>query len=117
MNYSEPRLLPVNELVTADPDLLREAVFKALSSLGYERRTGICKRLLSDLKQAGLRLRQTLLMLGASASTAAELTAPEIAALIRYVRLTEPTIMKAVSESLVELLTATQPGAESGWAA
>ncbi|HXU40259.1 MAG TPA: hypothetical protein VN937_28135 [Blastocatellia bacterium] len=117
MSYGEPPKLPVSELDIADPDLLREAVFKVFSSLGNEDSAVMRKRLLSDLKRAGLRLRPTLLMLGASASTAEELTAPEIAALIRYVRLTEPGVMKAISGSLGELLGATEPIAQSSWAA
>lgn len=114
--YHEPRALMVDELVTADPDILRDAVFKALSSLADARRADIRKRLLNELKRAGLRLRQTLLMLGVSASTADELTPPEIAALLRYVRLTEPGIMNAILPSVGELLTGAEPAAQSSLA-
>jgi hypothetical protein len=93
-------------LVAVEPDCLRDAVCAALSSLPEDQRSGIRNRLLTELKKAGLRVRESLLMLGVSALTADELTAPEIAALIRYVRLARPVLLMAVAEPLRELLSA-----------
>jgi hypothetical protein len=105
------------EIVAAEPDYIRDAVCAALSSLPEDQRSKIRRRLLNDLRKAGLRVRESLLMLGASARTADELTAPEIAALIRYVRLTRPKIMQALAQTLRELLTIGSHGARIGKAA
>lgn len=98
------------ELVDVEPDSLSEAVRAALSSLPEDQRSSVRSRLLTELKKAGLRVRESLLLLGVSARTTDELTAPEIAALIRYVRLTKPNLMKAVAEPLSELLAAANRG-------
>ena len=60
---------------------------------------------------------QCLFLLGVAAVTAEELTAPEIAALIRYVHLTEPDAMMAVAAPLRELLTGTNRVKATGMAA
>jgi len=98
------------EFVAAEPDYIRDTICAALSSLPLNQRASIRKRLLADLKKAGVKIRESLLMLGASAKTADELTAPEIASLIRYVRLTKPNVMGAVAEPLEELLALTNRG-------
>ena len=95
---------PGVEFVSADPDHLRESVGKALSSLSADERTVVRNKLLDELKKAGLRVRQCLLMLGVAATTADELTPPEVASLIRYVRLSEPKVLMAVTGPLSELL-------------
>ena len=93
------------EFDSVEPDYLRDQVCRALSSISESERSDYRSKLLAELRKAGLRLRQTLLMLGVSARTADDLTAPEIAALIRYVRLTEPKTLSAVAEPLTELLS------------
>ena len=92
------------ELVNADPDYLRDSVCKALLSLPMHERSKASTKILSGLRRAGLRVRERLLMLGSSASTAEELTAPEIAALIRYVRLNEPNALQSIATPLMEIL-------------
>jgi hypothetical protein len=109
-----PKLTPINrtgssihresEFRDAEPDYLRDAVRNALLYLSERERSDVRSRLLAELESAGLRVRQCLLMLGASAMTAEELTAPEIAVLIRYVRLTEPRAFIAITTLLGELL-------------
>ena len=92
------------ELVNADPDYLRDSVRKAFLSLSMHERSKAATDVLYGLRKAGLRVRECLLMLGASASTAEELTASEIAALIRYVRLNEPKALQSIATLLMELL-------------
>ena len=70
-------------------------------------RPGEIRNAFAELEKAGLNVPQCLFLLGAAALTAEELTAPEIAALIRYVHLTEPQAMMAVAAPLRELLTGT----------
>jgi hypothetical protein len=105
------------EVVTAEPDYIRDAVCAALSSLPPEQRSSVVNRLLKELKTAGVRVRESLLLLGASARTTDELTAPELAALIRYIRLTKPMVMTAVAEPLRELLSMANRDAHTGKAA
>ena len=94
--------------LAAEPDALRDAVCKALSSITIDQRSEFRAKLLAGLRNAGLKVRSCLLMLGVSAGTAADLTAPEIASLIRYVRLTEPKALSAVTELLIELLSSSE---------
>src|SRR6185295_11674059 len=94
-----PSIHPITKLV-ADAEDLRNYVFKALSTLAEDERSVVHHCLLAQLEKAGLNVPQCLFLLGAAALTAEELTAPEIAALIRYVHLTEPEAMMAVAAPL-----------------
>jgi|SRR5215471_14015272 len=104
INLSEPLIQSETELINADPDSLGDSVVRALRSLSFIERTNACRRVLDCLSNTGFGVRESLLKLGASARTAEELTAPEIAALIRYVRLTQPNALRAVAPLLTELL-------------
>src|SRR5262245_51788694 len=101
---SETSIQSESELVNADPDYLRDSVRSALLSLPLRERSKAATTVLYGLRRAGLRVREALLMLGASANSAEELTAPEIAALIRYVRLNEPKALQSIATLLMELL-------------
>lgn len=118
---NRPRTRPVLDVLepaAAEPNVLRDTVVRALLSIPELERSVVRERLLGELKKAGLKVRQCLLMLGVAAATAEELTAPEIAALIRYVRLAEPRVMMAIAAPLTELLTTADLGAKlSGRAA
>ena len=94
------------DLATAGPDLLRDSVRQALSALCEEERLAAQSSLLTALKRAGFNVAQHLLLLGIPATTAAQLTAPEIATVIRYIRINEPGAMSALSPVLSEILTA-----------
>ncbi|MFY9608837.1 MAG: hypothetical protein WAU45_09515 [Blastocatellia bacterium] len=94
------------DLATAEPDRLGNSVRNAFSQLSEEERPNVVYRLLTALKKAGVNIGQHLLLLGIPARTAEELTAPEIATLIRYVRINEPRAMAASVPVLNELLTA-----------
>jgi hypothetical protein len=102
------------ELAAAEPDMLRDSVQKGLSELSEEDRPRVYDRLVTALNKAGVNLGQLLLVLGIPARTAAELTAPEIATLVRYVRLNEPAAMVALATVLSEFVTT---NAEAGRAA
>jgi hypothetical protein len=106
---TDSRLVIRPELQPAalEPDALRDAVRQALLSLPQAERSSIRDRLLSDLRKAGIDVTQCLFMLGAAASTVNELTPPEIAALIRYVRIIKPNVIKTLARGLGELLATT----------
>jgi hypothetical protein len=107
----------VTDLTAADPDYLRETVVRSLSSLTFEQRSLACEQLLADLEKAGLNIRQAVLMLGLLARKVEELTAPEIGTLIRYARLTEPKVMRAMAAPLTKLLGGNAPAKASHLAA
>jgi len=65
---SEKIIQSESELVNADPDHLRDFVRNALLSLPIGERSKASTRVLDALRRAGLRVRECLLMLGASAS-------------------------------------------------
>ena len=96
---------PALESLAAQPDALRDAVYKALSSRSIDERAAFRQQLLAQMRDAGLRVRPCLFLLGASAATAEELTVPEIASLVRYVAFVEPNVMTAVAVTLGELFT------------
>lgn len=96
---------PALDLATAEPDVLCNSVREALSQLSGEERPAVHDRLLTALKKAAVHIGQHLLLLGIPARTAEELTAPEIATLIRYVRINEPRAMAALAPALSDLLT------------
>ncbi|HWC77060.1 MAG TPA: hypothetical protein VG778_06350 [Blastocatellia bacterium] len=95
----------VFDLATAEPDLVREWVTESLSRLDEEERLGIAERLVRVLANAGMRLGECLFLLGVPARTPGDLTAPGIAALMRYVRINEPKAMAAAAPVLSEVLT------------
>jgi hypothetical protein len=92
------------DLETAEPDLVRTSVSEALSHLADGERQLVTDNLLTLLNNAGVRIGQCLLLLGIPARTADELTAPEIGALIRYVRINEPKAMAIISPVLSEIV-------------
>ncbi len=105
MGISDQRSQQGVELAAAEPDMLRDSVQRGLSQLSEEDRPHVYARLLTTLNKAGVNLGQLLLVLGIPARTPAELTAPEIATLVRYVRLNEPTAMVALATVLSEFVT------------
>ena len=104
VDATDQRSRQVLELATTQPDLLRTSVREALSELPEEERRAAHNGLLSALRRAGLNIGQHLLVLGIPARTAEELTAPEIATLIRYVRISEPNVMTTFAPILIDVL-------------
>lgn len=105
---NQRRHAPLDPL-TAEPNVLRDGVRDALSLLDEDKRSRVRDRLLADLRKAGVNLGQCLLLLGIPARTAEELTAAEIATLIRYVRISEPKALEVLVPVLSETLTPSEP--------
>jgi len=101
----DQRSQPGLQLVAADPDMLRDSVQRGLSQLSEEERSHVLARVLTVLSKTGVNLGQLLLVLGIPARTAGELTAPEVASLVRYVRFNEPMAMAALAPVLSEIVT------------
>ena len=96
-------LKPV-DLARIEPDALLEVVRKTLSSL-TEAEMGLLRiRLISDLKKARMHVGGCLFMLGIPASVPDDLTASDIAQLLRYVRINEPDLMRVVAHPIAEQL-------------
>jgi|SRR5678815_578205 hypothetical protein len=93
------------DIAAAEPDLLRYAVRLALTQLSDEEWPEVNDRLLGTLKRAGVNVGQCLLLLGIAATTADELTEPDIANLIRYVRINEPKAMALIARVLSAIPT------------
>ena len=93
------------DIATAEPDLLRDSVRVALSGLSDKEWTAVNKSLLDMLKRAGVNVGLCLLLLGIPATTPDKLTEPEIASLIRYVRINEPTAIALIAPVLSEILS------------
>jgi len=94
------------DLAAVEPDLLRVSVREALSRLSEEDRRAMYVRLLTALKGAGVNIGQHLVLLGIPARTTEELTAAEIATLIRYVRINEPKALAVLTPMLSEPVSA-----------
>jgi len=92
----ERRSLQAQEIEAADSEVLRSTVRQALSELPAEEQRTTQDALLAALSGAGINIGHHLLVLGIPARSAEELTAPEMAALIRYVRINEPQGMNAL---------------------
>ena len=92
------------ELETAEPDSLRDSVREALSQLSEVEQRAMHNDLLSALKGAGVNLGHHLLLLGIPARTAEEITPAEMGILIRYVRISKPTVMAALAPILIAIL-------------
>ncbi|HSB11245.1 MAG TPA: hypothetical protein VLM38_17285 [Blastocatellia bacterium] len=87
-----------------EPNALRDAVYTALSLLPEDERARVYDRIVADLEKSGVNLRQHIVVLGIPARTIDELTASDIAKLVRYVRMNEPRALKALVPILDELL-------------
>jgi hypothetical protein len=88
------------DLSTLEPDALRDQVRKALLQLQAEERAAVIRKLVAALGQKGFGVGQCLLLLGIPAQTPDELTASEIATLIRYIRINEPELIRAIAPVL-----------------
>lgn len=100
----QPPQAPIDPM-SVEPNVLRDSVRKALSLLGDEEQSSMRDRLLTGLKSARVNIGQCMLLLGIPARTVDELTGPEIATLIRYVRISDPKAIAMLIAPLSELLT------------
>jgi hypothetical protein len=109
----EQPLEPLPDLTRIEPDSLRDKVHKALSTLPQENQALMRERLLAGLRKAGVHVGPCLLILGVPAKTADELTSLEIAKLVRYIRMNHPEAIRAVADTLAELLTSSRKSQEA----
>jgi hypothetical protein len=88
---------------------LRDGVRDAFLLLSEDERSLVRDRVLAGLRKAGVHIGQCLLLLGIPARTADELTAPDIATLIRYLRISEPKALAVLAPVLSETLMHFEP--------
>jgi len=101
------------DLRAASPDSVAESVRKALSNIPSEDRRAVNDRILAALNQARVNIGQLLLLLGIPAETPDELTAPELAKMVRYVRINDSKAMDVLLPVLREILNARAGPAQS----
>lgn len=92
------------DLSLASPDSLSDSVRNALSQVSPAERSVVYGSLLAMLKRSHVNIGPLLLLLGIPAKILDELTAPEVAKVIRYVRINDPKAMNDLLPVLGDLL-------------
>ena len=87
----------------ADPDDLRRAIQRAVSSLSEDLRAAYSRRLVTALSELGLDVPAILYLSGVVELEPADLTPAEIAHLFRYLRLNVPWALVAPGDLLAGL--------------
>jgi hypothetical protein len=98
---------PDYDPMTMDPDELRNRLRDSLLTRPFDERSVATNRIATGLKNAGLNVGATAVLLGIPGETVSDLTPSDIAHLVRYVRINRPEILKAVTQPLIEVLTRT----------
>jgi hypothetical protein len=88
-----------------DPGVLRNAVLEGFSVLGADEAGSLRDSLLRGLSKAGLDVGASLFLIGRPADRPDELTWPDLAHLVRYVRINRPGALAAVQVPLARLIT------------
>jgi hypothetical protein len=91
-------------VTTMDPNQLKEGILKALAGLSSEGKSFARDRLLAGLGETGVNVASCFLMMGIPARTSDDVTAPELAMLVRYVRINQPSVLESIEDQLLELL-------------
>jgi hypothetical protein len=91
------------DLATMEPGSLRDWFLRVLGVLSPDEWAVTRNKLLMALDEAGVNLGSSMFILGIPARDSEELTAPELAMLMRYVRINEPNALMDLSEQLMEL--------------
>jgi hypothetical protein len=86
-----------------EPGTLREWFFTRIAVLSPEKWAEVRDQVLKGLGEGGVKLGACILVLGIPARKPAELTPPELAMLIRYVRMNAPEALRGLSEQLTQL--------------
>jgi hypothetical protein len=86
-----------------EPDCLRDWLVRVLSELSPEEWIAKRDQLLRGLDETGVNVGGSMFMLGIPAKDSEELTAPDLAMLMRYVRINAPNALKALFEPLMQL--------------
>lgn len=92
------------DLTTIEPDVLRDKVFDAFSTLTENDRALMRDNLLARLERAGVDISGSLFQLGIPVETADDLTSSDIAKLLRYVCINKPEAIKSAASLLGELI-------------
>lgn len=105
---AQPELLvkPPVDLKSVDPDSLHARLLKVLLALAPDERAAVRDRLLDGLAQAGVSISLSLFLLGIPAKRPRELTAADLATLIRFVRINSPQALPLIAAQVTELLAA-----------
>ena len=100
------KIIPLNgtAIWSADPDLLRDQVQRALSTICIADRSRLSHVLLNRLEKTRINVGASLLMLGISAASVDQLTPSDMGKLLRYIRINSPAAIEALAEPLNELL-------------
>jgi hypothetical protein len=107
-----PRLVavpqPVTNPVKMDPDELKNSVRDALLARTFEERGTMIKRIGTGMADAGFNIRTAAVLLGIYQDTVDDLTPSDLAYLVRYARINNPEVLKAVAGPLTELLRSSE---------
>ena len=94
---------PGRDPLEMQPDELRDDLRRALSGLSFEGYRTIRKELIDGIRRAGTNVSTALLMIGAATSDG-EVLPPDMAHLVRYLRINRPESLKPVRALLSRLL-------------
>ena len=101
------------DVTTLDPNCLKEWILKALAGLSSEEQAFAREGLFAGFITAGVNVASCFLMMGIPARSIDDVTAPELAMLVRYVRINKPAALEPIRDQLVELLAFSQRGESS----
>src|SRR5262249_19655448 len=87
-----------------DPDVLRRRVLQAFSMLRSDEAQRLRDDLLGGLTRSGIDVGATLLLIGCPADAPDNVTPPDLAHLVRYVRINRPAALTAVWDPLTRLM-------------
>jgi hypothetical protein len=87
-----------------DPDALRNRLLQAFSILRSDESQSLRDDLLGGFTRTGIDVGATLLLIGCPAEAPDNVTPPELAHLVRFVRINRPAALAAVSVPLTKLM-------------
>ncbi|HEU4391310.1 MAG TPA: hypothetical protein VFV34_26155, partial [Blastocatellia bacterium] len=102
--------VPVPEPLELPPDVLRDQLRLALSDLSFDEYGTVREELIAGIRRAGTNVAASLLMIGAAVSDG-DVLPPDLAHLVRYLRINRPESLKHVRGILARLLA---HGADAG---
>jgi hypothetical protein len=108
LGQSDPSTLPELNGKPMSVNGLRNGVYRALSKVPLYERVPLYKNLIGDLEKAGINVGSRLFLLGIPAKIPEELTPSDIGKLIRSVYINEPQVVKAISATLMQILSGSE---------
>ena len=85
-------------IYTADPNLLKDRLYKSLMEMSEDDRNVFVHRLFTSLRTAGVNINNHMLLLGCNPNELLDATANDVAQLIRYYRINLPSLLDVVSQ-------------------